>query len=254
MDRAAFFASLRARNSGVFGTSLSQGQVSGCEAILDEAQRRGTPLRQVAYMLATSLHETAATMQPITEYGKVSYFDKYEPGTKIGRDLGNTVTGDGYRFRGRGYVQLTGRRNYRKASEELGFDIVANPARALEPPVAAAIMFLGMTEGWFTTRKLSDYILGDKCDYVNARRIINGTDKAQKIAGYAEAFATALRAGVYIGQAPVIPPGPPPAPVQPAPVQPTPVVVPTAPTPPAPAPAAKTGFLAALLSLFKRKS
>jgi len=229
MDRGAFYASLRARNSGVFGTSLSQGQVSGCDAILDEAQKRGTPLRQVAYMLATSLHETAATMQPITEYGKVSYFAKYEPTTKIGRELGNTVTGDGYRFRGRGYVQLTGRRNYRKASEELGFDIVASPQRALELGVAASIMFLGMTEGWFTGRKLDDYIKGDKCDYVNARRIINGTDKAQKIAGYAEAFAKALRAAGYIGQAPAkpitIPPAPvaPPAPVVPVPA---PVVVP----------------------------
>lgn len=233
MDRSAFYAALRARNSGVFGTSISQGQVAGCEAILDEAQKRGTPLRQVAYMLATSYHETAFTMQPITEYGKVSYFSKYEPSTRIGRDLGNTVAGDGYRFRGRGYVQLTGRRNYRKASEELclhpNSDLITNPELALEPKVAAAIMFYGMTEGWFTGRKLDDYIKGDKCDYVNARRIINGTDKAQKIAGYAEAFAKALRAAGYVGQAPAkpitIPPAPvaPPAPVVPVPA---PVVVP----------------------------
>lgn len=249
MDRAKFYASLRARDSGVFGTSLSQGQVAGCESILDEAQKRGTPLRHVAYMLATSYLETGATMQPISEYGKVSYFSKYEPTTKIGRDLGNTVTGDGYRFRGRGYVQLTGRRNYRKASEELGFDIVASPQRALELDVAASIMFLGMTEGWFTGKKLSDYINGDKCDYVNARRIINGTDKAQKIAGYAEAFAKALRAAGYIGQAPAKPITIPSAPVSPPAPVPVPVAVPKAPEPVV----VKQGWLAALLGALFHK-
>lgn len=226
MNKAKFFAALRAP---LFNGAFTSDQVAGIDAILDEAEHRKTPRDRLAYMLATTYHETAATMEPIFERGPRAYFNKYEPTTKIGRELGNTVTGDGYRFRGRGYVQLTGRRNYRKASEELGFDIVASPQRALELGVAASIMFLGMTEGWFTGRKLDDYIKGDKCDYVNARRIINGTDKAQKIAGYAEAFAKALRAAGYVGQAPAkpitIPPAPvaPPAPVVPVPA---PVVVP----------------------------
>lgn len=197
MDKAKFFAALRARGSGVFGTSLSQSQVSGTESILDEAAGRSVPLRHLAYILATAYHETAHTMQPIHERGAVAYFNKYEPGTKIGRDLGNAIKGDGFRFRGRGYVQLTGRTNYVRASNKLKTDFVSEPDRALEPRLAAAIMFTGMAEGWFTTKKLTDYILGTKADYIGARRIINGTDKAKLIAGYAVAFERALTAAGY---------------------------------------------------------
>jgi hypothetical protein len=215
MDKTKFYASLRSRTSGVFGTSLSQKQVNGCEAILAEAATEGTPLRFLAYMLATAYHETACTMQPITEYGKRSYFDKYEPGTTIGRRLGNTQKGDGFTYRGRGFVQLTGRENYASASVKLGLDLVRYPDDALELDIAAPIMFRGMTEGWFTTRKLSDYINLDKTDYYNARRIINGTDCAEKIAGYAKAFETALRDAGYTSQKPVERPQPPAAPEQP---------------------------------------
>jgi predicted chitinase len=213
MDRTAFYASVRRRTSGIFGTSLSQGQVTGCEAILNEAERQGTPLRFLAYMLATSYHETGATMKPITEYGQRSYFDKYDAGTKIGAALGNTQKGDGYKYRGRGFVQLTGRSNYARAAKELAVDLVRYPDDALEPDIAAAILFRGMTEGWFTGKKLSDYINLDKTDYFNARRIVNGTDRAQKIAGYAKAFEAALREGAYASQAPK----PKPVPVPPAP-------------------------------------
>jgi hypothetical protein len=202
MNRAAFYASVRRRTSGIFGTSLSQGQVNGCEAILNEAEKQGTPLRFLAYMLATSYHETGATMKPITEYGQRSYFGKYDFGTKLGAQLGNTQKGDGYTYRGRGFVQLTGRANYARAGRELSVDLENYPDDALEPDIAASILFKGMTEGWFTGRKLSDYINLDKTDYFNARRIVNGTDKADKIAGYAKAFETALREGGYASQAP----------------------------------------------------
>ena len=67
MDRAKFYASLRARNSGVFGTSLAQGQVAGMEAMLDEGERRKLPLRHMAYILATAFHESAHTMQAVRE-------------------------------------------------------------------------------------------------------------------------------------------------------------------------------------------
>ena len=67
MNRAAFYASVRSSTSGVFGTSLSSSQVEGIEAILDEAERRGTPLRHLAYILATPYLETGGKMQPIRE-------------------------------------------------------------------------------------------------------------------------------------------------------------------------------------------
>lgn len=185
IDRKRFFDAAR---KSPFSGKLTPGQVSGMEAILGEWERRGlTDLRQLAYMLATAFHETAFKMQPITEYGSRAYFNRYE-GRK---DLGNTVHGDGYRFRGRGYVQLTGRANYHKASQKLGTDFVASPERVLEPALASQIMFVGMAEGWFTGRKLFDYF-NAKTDWVNARRIINGTDKAQEIASYARSFHAAL--------------------------------------------------------------
>lgn len=204
IDRELFFNSVR---KSPFSGKLTPGQVSGMEAILGEWERRGlTDIRQLAYMLATVFHETGPAnkpkhMQPVTEYGSKAYFNRYE-GRK---DLGNTVPGDGYRFRGRGYVQITGRRNYQLASTKLGVDFVANPERVLEPTLASAIMFVGMAEGWFTGRKLFDYF-NAKTDWVNARRIINGTDKAQEIASYARAFHTALLNAFDDDPAPVPPP------------------------------------------------
>lgn len=199
IDRQRFFDAVR---KSPFAGKLSRPQVSGMEAILGEWERRGlTDLRHLAYMLATAFHETAFKMQPITEYGSKAYFNRYE-GRK---DLGNTVPGDGYRFRGRGYVQLTGRRNYQLASTKLGVDLVANPERALEPIIAAQIMFVGMAEGWFTGKKLFDYF-NAKTDWVNARRIINGTDKAETIASYARAFHAALTKAQRADPAPVPPP------------------------------------------------
>lgn len=204
IDRKTFFDRVR---KAPFPNRLTQEQVSGMEAILSEWERRGyTDLRWLAYMLATAFHETARRMQPITEYGAKSYFARYE-GRK---DLGNTLPGDGYRFRGRGYVQLTGRRNYHLASQKLGVDIVADPERALEPTLAAAIMFLGMTEGWFTGHELADYFNEDETDWTNARRIVNGVDKAQTIAGYARSFHAALLAADRPGM-----PAPPPPVIQP---------------------------------------
>lgn len=186
MNRAAFFSAIR---QSVFDGGLSQSQVAGTEAILNEWDRRGlSDVRWLAYMLGTTFHECARTMLPITERGPKAYFDKYNAGTKIGKVLGNTEVGDGFKYRGRGYVQCTGRRNYRRAGIE------NNPEAALDPPVAATIMFTGMTEGWFTSKKLADYFHESTADWKNARRIINGLDKADTIAGYGRAFYAALQA------------------------------------------------------------
>lgn len=166
----------------MFGGKLTQGQVDGMTLILQEA--KSLPITHQAYLLATTFHETAFTMQPIYERGRRSYFNKYEPGTSLGAILGNTEDGDGYKYRGRGFVQLTGRANYRKAG------LVDKPDEALKPAAAAAVLVIGCTEGWFTGRTLADYLPGD---YVNARRVVNRLDKAQIIAGYARQFESALR-------------------------------------------------------------
>lgn len=249
MDRKRFFDALRKRDSGVFGTSISQGQVSGTEAVLDEAQRRGVKLHPLAYMLATAYLETGHTMLPIKEYGGEAYFTRMYDikgnRPKKARELGNLTPGDGARYAGRGYVQLTGKSNYQRASKELGVDFVGHPDRVMEPRLAAEIMFAGMAGGWFTGKKLSDYIGEGKVDYVNARRIINGTDKAKQIAGYAKAFETALRAAGYVGQAPKPSPVPRPTPPVDDPV----VTVPPAPKPVTPPHGNKWGGLIAFLAM-----
>jgi hypothetical protein len=106
-----------------------------------------------------------------------------------------------YPWYGRGYVQCTWEKNYQKADEALGLNgaLLAHPDLALEPHNAAVICVKGMEEGWFTTRKLGDYLpLSGRAGfdaYKEARRIINGTDKAEKIAKEAQAFEAALIAG-----------------------------------------------------------
>jgi len=184
MDRAAFFDVMR----GEFG-GLSQSQVEGTEFLLDEAERRGTPLKHAAYILATSWHETAATMMPIAEYGKGSGHEYGEPCP----DYNNQVA------YGRGYVQLTWAENYERADRECALSgaLLANFDLALDGPTAAEIIYEGMSAGWFTGKKLNDYINDTQTDYWNARRIVNGTDKADLIQGYAYTFQEALEAGRY---------------------------------------------------------
>lgn len=183
INRRTFFSYAR---RAPFGGRLSQKQVDGCKAILKAFD--GCAPRWQAYALATAFHETAGTMEPIREYGGASYWKRYE-----GReDLGNVEPGDGVKFHGRGYVQLTGRANYMKASGVVGGNLLTNPDLALRPDNAAYIMRSGMERGWFTGRKLSDYFNDGRTDPVGARRIINGTDKAQLIAGYYRNFLDAL--------------------------------------------------------------
>lgn len=171
---------------------MSQSQVTGLETLLKEMANLDTPLK--AYLLATTFHETAGTMQPITEYGGVGYFDKYDTG-RLAAALGNTplADGDGYRLRGRGYVMLTGRANYIRAGKRLGIDLIGNPSLANDPKIAAKILVLGCVEGWFTGKRLDNYLNNTLKDYVNARRVVNGVDDAKLIAGYAEVFEEALK-------------------------------------------------------------
>ncbi len=191
IDRDKFFAECR---ESLFVKGYSAKQVEGINAILDTIERSRVCVNHAAYMLATAYHETAYTMQPILEYGGRAYFDKYDTG-KLAAALGNTSgkDGDGFKYRGRGYVQLTGFANYKRAGDILGVDLVDNPDLALDATVAAAVMINGMTKGWFTGKKLSDYINEYLPNYIAARRVINGLDRAGKIAAEAAAFELALR-------------------------------------------------------------
>jgi putative chitinase len=225
-DNTAFFNAVR---SSLFGGKLSQSQVDGINAVIEAWERSGDKDdRKLAYLLAITFHETGRAMQPIYERGAKSYFDKYEPGTKIGKSLGNTNIGDGYRFRGRGYVQITGRFNYRNAGLKMDVDLLSSPDKALDPVIAGMALVRGSLEGWYTGKKLGDYINSSKTDYINARRVINGTDKATLIAGYADRFEHALATGVSASPAPKpssIPTGGLPEPAKPDGINPAGVIV-----------------------------
>lgn len=205
IDRTTFFSEVR-RN--LFGGKLNQGQVDGINAVLDEWEHQGlTDVRHLAYMLATPYHEVDKTMQPIKEYGGDKYFFRLydiEGGRPaVARQLGNLQPGDGVRFAGRGLVQLTGRRNYARMSvlvsqPRFGIDLESDPDAALRLDVAVAVMFEGMLDacshlGDFTGLALDDFFSATRDDPVGARRIINGLDRAELIAGYHKQFLAALK-------------------------------------------------------------
>ena len=212
-----FFDSVKS----LFGGVMRQSQVDGINRVL--AATEGLPLRHRAYILATVHHETGPASSPLhwTPRREIWGPTKAQLGYEGSKDLGNTVPGDGKRFMGRGYVQLTGRRNYEKASRLLGCNLLANPDLAMDPDTAAKILVSGMRDGWFTGKKLAD------CDsYVNMRRIVNGQDKAALIAGYAEAYEKALRA---MPAQPVAPVSPPAAPIPPPTIETPPAATPSPP-------------------------
>ena len=152
-------------------------------------------VRWASYMLATVKHECADTWTPVPERGPDAYFDKYNAGTPLGIRLGSTNPDDGFRFRGRGYVQITGRANYDRLSRalEMGDQLIDDPDLALNPEIAYRIMSYGMRAGAFSGKKLGDYINGNMCDYYNGRKIINGLDRAGTIRDYAQKLEQMLR-------------------------------------------------------------
>lgn len=187
LNRNFFFDQVRAN---LFGGKLKQGQFLGLQAILDEWEKNHPKKddRWLAYMLSTTHHETAATMQPIEEFGK-GRNRTYGKRIKMNRKPYNNTNAI---FYGRGFVQLTWYENYEKAGKKLNEDFIQHPERVMDLGNATKIMFLGMAEGWFTGKKLGDYFNGTKEDWINARRIINGLDRADWIASYAKKYYGAI--------------------------------------------------------------
>lgn len=202
-----------------FGSIRKQSTVDSIDAILDYFDSRPIkikPVEKMAYMLATVRHECGPSMTPITENlnysarrltqvwpSRFPTIDHAKPYAYNPERLGNAVYGgrlgngaiEGFKYRGRGFVQITGYVNYKKFSELLDVDLVSNPDMAKDKEIGAAILYNGMVDGMFTGRKLSGYINSGKVDYYNARSIVNA-DKGRvgnKIASDAKKFEDMLR-------------------------------------------------------------
>lgn len=177
---------------GLFQGSLSQVQVDSLNYLVQRCEEYQLTYPETAYVLATAYHETGyletvngkkvmnRDMLPIRERGGEAYLrsKKYYPHV------------------GEGYVQLTWLENKIRVGKLIGKDLVNTPNILLDPDVASEIMIKGMVFGWFTGvgfhRKCPVYRY-NKASYIRARKIVNGTDKAEKIADYAMIFEKALR-------------------------------------------------------------
>ena len=144
------------------------------QLIIDECLKQGvTDKNQIKYILATAEWETNHTFQPVREAYWVS-------------DAWRQKHLRYYPYYGRGFVQLTWKKNYEKFSKLLNVDLVNNPDLLLNAKLSAFVIVYGMKHGTFTGKKLQDYINDNGVDFVNAREIINGSNEEYKIASIAE--------------------------------------------------------------------
>lgn len=193
-------------NSGINAQGQANSKTEHENKIIAECIKQGvTDKKQIAYILASAYHESDR-YQTQTEYASGAAYE--------GRsDLGNTQAGDGVKFKGRGYVQITGRRNYTLYSQKTGKDLVGNPDLvAQEQDLSRFILVDGMKNGTFTGDKLGDYLGGTRSDYIGARGIVNGSDRASLIAGYAQDYETRLTSGDLAGALSGVPTQPVPSP------------------------------------------
>jgi putative chitinase len=217
INRTFFYARLHGR---LYQHGLDQSRIAGHDVILDEWENNHAHAddRWLAYILATAHHEAGSEMQPVRENlnysaeGLLETFPKYFNAADAGRYAhqpqkianrayanrmgnGSENSGDGWLYRGRGLVQITGRANYAK------YDLADNPDAALAPATAVRILFDGMIKGSFTGKKLADYFNSTTADWTGARSIINPGDHGDKIGSDGRAYHAAIG---YGGSGPAI--------------------------------------------------
>ena len=212
IDKAAFYKSLRRRQSGVFGTSLSQSQVAGIEGILAAFETHGDGQADtLAYALATAYHEVGGRMVPVREGFATTDAGARRAVNRLAARRGPKSavaryarpTGPyGHVYYGRGLVQLTWLENYRESSADAGVDLVKYPDKMLDPQIGARVLIKGLLDGrWNGHGKGLRYYL-DQGDLRGARRTVNITDQWERIAGYHRAFLAAIEASGGLRKAP----------------------------------------------------
>lgn len=218
MDRKAFFDALRLT---LYPRGYSEAQVEIINKILEHGGH--LPLPHLAYAFATAHGETGGKLIPIKENMNYSagripqVFSKNRLKGKSPQELagnpellanvvygvswlGNNSWGDGWKYRGHGIVQLTGKANFQKLSDALGVDLVANPEKSLDPDIAVRALILGIEDGFYTGKDASDYLPEDSAtlaQFTRARQIINGQFAASQYASYALSFQEALKEAGY---------------------------------------------------------
>lgn len=207
-DPKAFFDTVRGPHKDALARTLTVPQVQGFERLIGMGGRFNLPLAHMAYVLATAWWETGFAMQPVREKGGHAYLDKYDTG-RLAKVLGNTPEDDddGQLYAGRGDVQLTGRRNYELATQKLRAfgvigatdDLILTPDLALRPDVSAAVIVIGMAEGWFSRSGMEAYLpssgSASMAQFVKARAVVNGSNKAHDIAAIALVIQLGLTRG-----------------------------------------------------------
>jgi len=200
MNKEAFFGSVR---TSLFGGKLTQGVVDTLESILATCDKYCiTDYRQRAYILATARHESYSLDRnpewlPVREGWAKTNAGAIAAVTALYKSGGISKNyalpeANGKSYYGRGFVQITHGGNYKSVGKRLGIALYNNPDLALNRSTASEILVVGMKEGIFTGRKLSQYFTEKDTENVEARRIINGKDQAERIASLAEKFYIAL--------------------------------------------------------------
>lgn len=162
--------------------NISQERIDNIAHIIGAIERHGvTRPSHVAYILATVAHESA--FRCIEEI-------RAQPGTEIRRLQDRYWPSNYY---GRGFCQLTWDYNYKKFGNLLAIPLLEKPELALQPDISADILVMGMKQGLFTGKSLSDYLDDEATDFRNARRVVNGMLHADRVEAHAKRLLTLLQ-------------------------------------------------------------
>lgn len=137
--------------------------------LVRELQRVGADSVNSLVGAAGTVAVETGSFAPVSEHPSAANdnFQGYEPGTTRGRSLGNTIAGDGAKFKGRGFVQLTGRNNYADYGRRLGVNLLGQPELANDPQTAARIFAL-----YWSSKGI--HRVADSQNWREVRRLVNG--------------------------------------------------------------------------------